>query len=84
MAKTKASKTTKGSRKSQPKYLGVKLYGGEVVDKGMILVRQRGSHIHEGKGVKRGRDFTLYAVEKGVIHFYERKNKSFVSVIKSS
>ena len=84
MAKTKTAKTTKGSRKSQPKYLGLKKYAGETVTNGTILIRQRGTRYHPGKGVGQGRDFTLYALLDGTVTFYGRSGKTFVSVVKPS
>ena len=63
MSKTKQGKTTKGSRRSNPKYLGVKLFGGESAINGNIIVRQKGTKYHPGKGVKLGKDYTIYAVE---------------------
>jgi large subunit ribosomal protein L27 len=84
MAHTKASKATKGSRSAQPKHLGIKKYEGEIVLPGTILVRQRGSHFHPGEGTKLGNDYTLFALVKGKVKYYERNNKSFVSVVNSS
>lgn len=84
MAKTKTAKTTKGSRKSQPKMLGIKHYGGEAVKAGAILMRQHGSEYHPGLGVGRGKDHTLFALYKGVVKFYEQRGKRFISIITST
>ncbi len=77
MAKTKTKKASGGHRDSKPKYLGVKLYGGQKVKTGQIIVRQRGTKIMPGKNVKRGRDDTLYALSDGVIKFQSKKIRGF-------
>lgn len=77
MAKTKAAGATKLGRDSQPKYLGVKLFAGEAVKPGMIIVRQRGTKFLPGKNVKRGSDDTLYALKKGVVYFSTKRKKKF-------
>lgn len=81
MAHTKAQGSVKGNRDSRPKYLGVKLYGGEKAMPGNILVRQRGSKFNAGKGVSTGKDFTLYATEAGKVSFIQRLGKKIVQVI---
>ena len=75
MAKTKAAGATKLGRDSLPKYLGVKLYEGEKVRPGQIIVRQRGSKFLPGKNVRMGRDDTLYSAKEGVVRF-TTKNKT--------
>jgi len=80
MAKTKQKKATKGSRKSQPKYLGVKLYGGEKAKAGNIIVRQRGTKIHPGKGVHLGKDHTLLASREGTVRFQKKFDRTFVHI----
>ena len=77
MAHTKAIGSTQLGRDSQPKYLGVKLYDGEKAQPGSIIVRQRGSKIMPGTGVKKGSDDTLYAVIKGTVKFTTRKKKNY-------
>ncbi|MEE4295338.1 MAG: 50S ribosomal protein L27 [Wenzhouxiangella sp.] len=82
MAHKKAGGSTRNGRDSNPKYLGVKRYGGEQVLAGNILVRQRGTRFHAGDNVKVGRDHTLFALADGKVVF-ERKGKplrKFVSV----
>lgn len=69
MATKKAAGSSKNLKDSQPKYLGVKLYGGEKASAGAIIVRQRGSKILAGEGVQMGRDHTLYAVKSGIVSF---------------
>ena len=77
MAKTKAKGSTKLGRDSLPKYLGVKLFGGQKVKPGMIIVRQRGTKFLAGKNVRRGADDTLFAVKKGVVKFKTRRVRRF-------
>lgn len=77
MAKTKAAGATKLGRDSQPKYLGVKLYAGQMAKPGSIIIRQRGTKFLPGKNVKRGNDDTLYSLSKGAIHFTTRRKKGF-------
>lgn len=77
MSQTKSSGSTKLGRSSRPKYLGIKLFGGQKVKPGMIIVRQRGSKILPGKNVKKGRDDTLYAVKKGSVNFSTKRKKGF-------
>lgn len=81
MAHTKAQKAVSGNRDSKSKRLGIKKFGGEKVKIGTIIVRQRGTKFHPGSGVKKGDDDTLYAVKEGVVKFYRRYQKRFVSVI---
>ena len=70
----------KNGRDSNPKSLGVKRYGGELVSAGSVLVRQRGTHIHPGDNVKRGGDDTLYAIADGKVVYGERRNRKIVSI----
>ena len=81
MAHKKGAGSSRNGRDSQPKYLGVKLYGGQTCTPGAILVRQRGTRILPGFNVGTGRDHTLYSLISGVIK-YERhgKKKKRVSV----
>lgn len=82
MAHKKAGGSTRNGRDSNPKYLGVKRYGGESVDAGNILVRQRGTRFHAGDNVGVGRDHTLFALAEGKVVFRERGKpaRKFVSV----
>ncbi|HUG01440.1 MAG TPA: 50S ribosomal protein L27 [Longimicrobiales bacterium] len=75
MAHKKGVGSTRNGRDSNPSYLGVKRYGGERVRAGNILVRQRGTRLHPGHNVGRGRDDTLFALIDGVVTF-ERKDRS--------
>ena len=74
MAHKKGVGSSRNGRDSNPQYLGVKKYGGEPVVAGNIIVRQRGTKIHPGRNVGRGRDDTLFALIDGVVTF-ERKDR---------
>ena len=82
MAHKKAGGSTRNGRDSNPKYLGVKRYGGQRVNAGEILVRQRGTKFHAGNGVGLGRDHTLYALVSGNVRFITKgeHNRKFVTV----
>lgn len=69
MAHKKGQSSTKNGRESQAQRLGVKKFGGEAVRSGMILVRQRGTVVHPGQNVGRGKDDTLFALADGKVHF---------------
>ena len=82
MAHKKGGGSSRNGRDSHSKRLGVKRFGGEVVRSGNIIVRQRGTKIHPGLNVKRGKDDTLFAIDDGVVFFdYVRKGKKRVNVI---
>ncbi|KKQ24179.1 MAG: 50S ribosomal protein L27 [Candidatus Roizmanbacteria bacterium GW2011_GWC2_37_13] len=81
MAHTKAQKTVKGNRDSRSKRLGVKVYGGSVVIPGNIIIRQRGSKVNAGPGTMLGRDFTIMALKKGTVKFFQKQGEAYVSVI---
>lgn len=80
MSQKKGGGSTRNGRDSNPKYLGVKRYGGELVTPGCIIVRQRGTKINPGNNVGLGRDHTLFSMKKGRVIFYSRKNKRYASV----
>ena len=75
MAHKKGQSSTRNGRDSNPKFLGIKAYGGEEVKAGSIIVRQRGTRFHAGKNVSTGRDFTLFALKDGIIHFNKSQRK---------
>lgn len=77
MAHTKAGGTARNLTDSNPKYLGIKLYGGEKAKPGSIIVRQRGTVVLAGKNVKIGVDHTLYAVKEGIVKFGNKRHKNF-------
>ena len=80
MAHIKAGGTTKGNRDSIAKRLGVKVYGGQKVVIGNIIVRQRGTKVHPGKGVDIGKDDTLFAIKDGTVRFLKKQGKNVVCV----
>ena len=81
MAHKKGQGSSRNGRDSNPQFLGVKRYGGQAVTGGTILVRQRGTKIHPGSNVGRGKDDTLFALTDGVVEFQKkRQNRTFVNV----
>ncbi len=81
MAHKKGAGSTKNGRDSNPKYLGIKAFGGEYVRAGSIIVRQRGTLYKAGKNVGIGKDHTIYALKDGHVVFNRGKNdRTFVSV----
>ncbi|MDO8498836.1 MAG: 50S ribosomal protein L27 [bacterium] len=80
MAHTKAGGSTKTNRDSVSKRLGVKHYGGEVVESGNIIIRQKGNHFFPGSGTKQGDDFTIYAIASGKVEFAKKKGRRLVEV----
>ena len=80
MAKTKAGGKTRQKTTREGKRLGVKIFAGQKVTPGKIIVRQRGSKFHPGKGVGMGRDFTLFAKVAGKVIFRQRKGKKIVEI----
>ncbi|MCH8884941.1 MAG: 50S ribosomal protein L27 [SAR324 cluster bacterium] len=82
MAHKKAGGSSRNGRDSIGKRLGVKMFGGQKIVAGNILVRQRGSSYHAGKNVGTGKDFTLFALTEGVVKFHRgRKDRRYISVI---
>ncbi len=69
MAQKKGGGSTRNGRDSQPKMLGVKVFGGQVISAGSIIVRQRGTRFHAGKNVGVGRDHTLFALVDGSVSY---------------
>jgi large subunit ribosomal protein L27 len=81
MAHKKGVGSSRNGRNSNPQYLGVKRYGGEVVTAGSIIVRQRGTKFHPGKNVRRANDDSLFAIVDGVVKFeFKDKNRQKVSI----
>lgn len=83
MAHKKAGGSSRNGRDSISKRLGVKLFAGQAVKSGNIIVRQRGSTFHPGPNVGMGRDYTLFATADGVVEFKTRgpKKRKWVSVV---
>ena len=73
MAHKKGASSTRNGRDSNSQYLGVKRFGGQAVNAGEIIVRQRGTHFHPGDGVGRGGDDTLFALQPGKVQFSRGK-----------
>ena len=82
MAHKKAGGSTRLGRDSNPQYLGTKVGDGQTVKAGSVLVRQRGSKIHPGVNVKKGKDDTLFALLAGKVKFNQRKRKRFDGSLK--
>ncbi len=84
MAHKKGVGSTRNGRDSHSKRLGVKISGGQRAKAGNIIVRQRGTRFHPGQNVGMGKDYTLFALVDGVVHFQRKKgNRSYVSVLPS-
>ena len=83
MAHKKAGGSTRNGRDSESKRLGVKLFGGQKVQPGNIIVRQRGTHFHPGLDVGCGKDHTLFAKAEGVVKFEVKgpKKRRYVNVV---
>lgn len=81
MAHIKTGGTTKGNRDAEGKRLGVKIFGGQKVIAGNIIVRQRGTKFHPGQGVSMGNDYTVFATRQGSVKFLKRKDNLLVTVI---
>ncbi len=81
MSKTKASGSSKNGRDSKAKRLGPKVFDGQVVSAGSIIVRQRGTRIHPGLNVGKGSDDTLFAKAEGTVKFGTRKGRRLVDIV---
>ena len=75
MAHKKGQSSSRNGRDSNPKYRGVKAYGGEFVTAGSIIIRQCGTVFHPGKNVGLGRDFTIFATRDGIVEFVKSSRK---------
>ena len=80
MAHKKGASSSRNGRDSNAQRLGVKRYGGQIVNAGEIIVRQRGTHFHPGDGVGRGGDDTLFALREGAVEVGSRRGRRVVSV----
>ena len=84
MSKTKGGGSTKNGRDSNAQRLGVKVFDGTSITAGTILIRQRGTKVHPGKNVGRGKDDTLFALAAGNVKFGERRGLKVVDVLPSA
>ena len=80
MAHKKGASSTRNGRDSNAQRLGVKRFGGQAVNAGEIIVRQRGTHFHPGDNVGRGKDDTLFALKQGTVEFGSRRGRRVVNV----
>ena len=76
----KSGKVNQGTPR-QGKRLGVKIYGGQIVDEGNIIIRQRGSQFYPGTGTRMGKDFTIFSIKQGKVNFRTLKGKEIVEVL---
>lgn len=81
MAKKRTGGSTKNGRDSNPQYLGVKAYGGQIIPAGSIIVRQRGTKFHAGENVGCGRDHTLFSLVNGRVVFKKNSGKLKRSIV---
>ncbi|HNP58750.1 MAG TPA: 50S ribosomal protein L27 [Gordonia sp. (in: high G+C Gram-positive bacteria)] len=81
MAHKKGASSSRNGRDSNAQRLGVKRFGGQKVNAGEILVRQRGTHIHPGVNVGRGGDDTLFALEAGAVEFGSKRGRKTVNIV---
>ena len=83
MAHKKGQGSSRNGRDSAGQRLGVKKFGGQKVVPGNIIVRQCGTKFHPGKGVGLGRDYTIFAIDGGVVKFIERQGRRYIEVVPS-
>lgn len=81
MAHTKSAGATRQNRDSISKRLGVKLYGGQMARNGNIVIRQKGTRVHPGRGVGMGNDYTIFAMRDGKVAFRRHHDNLMVDVI---
>lgn len=84
MAHKKGASSTRNGRDSNAQRLGVKRFGGQLVNAGEILVRQRGTHFHPGSGVGRGKDDTLFALNAGAVEFGTSRGRKVVNIVSAA
>lgn len=81
MAHTKSAGSVKGNKDSIAKRLGVKVFGGQKVISGNIIIRQKGTKFHPGIGVSMGKDYTIFAISDGTVQFKNARGKKVVEVV---
>jgi large subunit ribosomal protein L27 len=79
MAHKKGQGSSRNGRDSNPQYLGVKVFNGQQVTVGSVIVRQRGTKFHPGRNVRQGRDDTLFAMADGVVEFSTRRRVNVIA-----
>jgi large subunit ribosomal protein L27 len=85
MAHKKAGGSSRNGRDSNPKMLGVKIFGGQAIEPGNVIVRQRGTQFHPGRNVGMGKDHTLFAKAEGQVEFRTGfKRRTYVSVVSAN
>lgn len=84
MAHKKGASSSSNGRDSNAKRLGVKRFGGQQVNAGEILVRQRGTKFHPGENVGRGGDDTLFALKEGAVKFTIKRNRRMVNIVENT
>ena len=84
MAHKKGASSTRNGRDSNAQRLGVKRFGGQLVNAGEIIVRQRGTHFHPGRNVGRGGDDTLFALAAGTVEFGQHRGRRVVNIVTSA
>ncbi len=82
MSHVKAGGSTRLGRDSQSKRLGVKVFGGQTINKGEIIIRQRGKRYFPGTNVELGKDHTIYALTNGIVHFQKKKLPRFTGSLR--
>jgi large subunit ribosomal protein L27 len=80
MAHTKSQGAVRGNRDSVSKRLGVKVFGGQSVVAGNVILRQKGTKMHPGVNTSMGRDFTIYATASGIVNFKTRRGNKMINV----
>jgi len=81
MARKKGGSGAKNGRDSNPKFLGIKASGGQNVNAGTIIVRQRGTRVHPGENVGCGKDYTLFAKVDGTVSFTQRRGRKMAGIV---
>ena len=81
MAHKKAGGSSRNGRDSESKRLGVKRFGGQLVNAGEIIVRQRGTHFHPGRNIGKGKDDTLFALAAGQVEFSEKRGRKVINIV---
>jgi large subunit ribosomal protein L27 len=84
MAHKKGQGSSRNGRDTRGKRLGIKKFAGQHVIPGNIIVRQRGTTFHAGRGAGLGRDYTVFAIEEGVVAFVSRQNRCYIEIVSAS